>query len=80
VVGGRNGEGHEVAGVPLCFRLVYLAWKTKSMTFLLPNEWLEEHGVSRKTKTRVLRDLERAHLVTVEWRGKKSPIVTLTLL
>jgi hypothetical protein len=64
----------------ICFRLVYLAWKGKGMTFPLPNAWLEERGVKRHTKSRVLRDLERAGLVTVERRGKKSPIVTMLLL
>ena len=32
----------------------------------LPNGWLEERGVSRWTKNRVLRDLEAGGLITVD--------------
>jgi hypothetical protein len=60
--------------------LLYRSWKARSMTFLLPNVRLAKWGASRKIKRRVLRDLERGGLVTVEWRSGKSPIVTLTLL
>jgi hypothetical protein len=60
--------------------LLHASWKEKSMTVPLPNGWLEQHGVGRKTKSRVLRDLEVAGLITVERSSRKSPRVTLVLL
>jgi hypothetical protein len=61
--------------------LVRLSWeKHGRMTFALPNEWLEEHGVSREVKRRALRDLERAGMILVDRRDKRSPIVTLIAL
>jgi len=59
--------------------LLHASWKARSATFPLPNGWLEQHGVGRKTK-RVLRDLEAAGLITVERSSRKSPRVTLVLL
>jgi hypothetical protein len=53
--------------------LIYRAWRAKGKTFPMPNT----KGVSRKTKTRILLALERAGLITVEWRRFKSPVVTL---
>jgi hypothetical protein len=38
---------------------------------------LKIDGVSRQSKCRALRDLERRGLITVEWWPKKSPIVRL---
>lgn len=61
----------------VCIYLLYAAWKAGYRTFPLPNEWLEKHGVHRHTKSRVLRKLEAAGLILIEWRGKKSPLVTL---
>jgi hypothetical protein len=60
--------------------LLHASWKARSATFPLPNGWLEQHGVGRKTKSRVLRDLEAAGLITVERSSRKSPRVTLVLL
>ena len=64
----------------VCVYLIHASWKARSMTFNLPNRWLEKQGVSRKIKCRVLRDLERAGLITVERPSHKSPIVTLAAL
>jgi hypothetical protein len=55
-------------------------WKTKSMTFPLSNVRLRKLGVSRDVKRRVLHDLERAGLITVERPINKSPVVTLVKL
>jgi hypothetical protein len=60
--------------------LLRLRWKTGRSTFPLPNARLRKKGVSREVKLRVLRDLERAGLVTVEWPPRKAPVVTLVLL
>jgi DNA-binding HxlR family transcriptional regulator len=60
--------------------MLHASWKTRSLTFTMPNGWLEERGVSRKAKSQVLRDLEAAGLVTVERRDRKSPRVTILVL
>jgi hypothetical protein len=64
----------------VCIEMLHRAWKCGGSTFLLPNDRLEKNGAGRKAKYRVLRDLEAAGLITVEWRRRKSPRVTLVLL
>jgi hypothetical protein len=60
--------------------LLHTAWKTRRPTFPLPNGRLAKLGVSRLTKYRALRDLERAGLIVVERARHKTPIVTLVVL
>ena len=60
--------------------LLHLAWASHSKTFRLPNERLRLRGVSRDTKTRALRDLEKAGLIQVTREVGKSPTVTLLYL
>jgi hypothetical protein len=55
--------------------LLHLHWKSDGKPFKLANGMLEYDGVSRFSKVRALRDLERRELIRVEWRGRKSPIV-----
>ena len=57
--------------------LLHLAWKAKSPTFPVPNGQLGQHGVSRYAKYRALARLERAGLITVDRRVRKTLIVTL---
>lgn len=57
--------------------LLYASWKARSSTFSFPNVRLAALGISREIKRRVLRDLERGGLITVERRPRKSPVVTL---
>jgi hypothetical protein len=64
----------------ILIELLYASWTAKSLTFALPNQRLKRRGASREIKRLVLRDLERARLITVERRPRKAPIVTLTLL
>jgi hypothetical protein len=64
----------------VCVYLLHASWRARSMTFLLPNGWLEQNGVSREIKRRVLYDLEAAGLIIVERRSGKSPCVTLVAL
>jgi hypothetical protein len=54
----------------------YLAWKANDAPFPLPSARLRRLRVSRKVKVRILRDLERAGLITVEWLRRQPPIVT----
>jgi DNA-binding transcriptional ArsR family regulator len=62
--------------------LVGLAlWHIKGLrkvdTFIVSNLMLEGWGIQPDAKSRALRKLERAGLITVERRGKRSPQVTL---
>ena len=57
--------------------LLHLAWKAKSQTFPVPNDQLSRCGVSRYAKYRALAKLERASLITVDRRDRKTLIVTL---
>src|SRR5262245_50108333 len=57
--------------------LLRAAWKAKSSTFPLPDGRLKVLGVNRETKRRVLRNLERRPLLTVERSPRKTPIITL---
>jgi hypothetical protein len=57
--------------------LVYLAWKNKNPTVSLSNETMRRYGVNRHVKYRALAMLEAAGIITIEWRNKQSPIVTL---
>jgi hypothetical protein len=57
--------------------IIYLTWKTKSVTVVLPNKELGAMGVSRWTKRRAVSRLESAGLIRVVRFGGKSPRITL---
>jgi DNA-binding transcriptional ArsR family regulator len=62
--------------------LVGLAlWHLKGLrrdnSFLVSNLMLQEWGIQPDAKTRALRALEKAGLITIDRRGKRSPRVTL---
>ena len=62
--------------------LVGLAlWHLKGLrradTFIVSNLMLRDWGIQADAKSRALRKLERAGLITVERQGKRSPQVTL---
>jgi hypothetical protein len=59
--------------------LAYLAWKTKSPTFVLSNDYLNRHGVKREVKHRALARLEKAGVIRVQRRGLRAPLVTLLI-
>jgi hypothetical protein len=61
----------------VCIDLVYRAWLVRGSgkTFIMPNR----KGVDPRTKIHTLRSLEKAGLITVEWRERKSPVVTLAV-
>jgi ribosomal protein S19E (S16A) len=70
----------EATNSPVTIMLVELLrmrWKTRNNTFPLPNARLRKLGVSRDVKRRVLQQLERVGMITVERQGRKTPIVTL---
>jgi hypothetical protein len=49
----------------------------KSNTFIVSNLKLRDWGIQADAKSRALRKLQRAGLITVERQGKLSPQVTL---
>jgi hypothetical protein len=67
----------------LAAHLLELDWKQYRKPFLegepivLANGWLEANNLSRRDKGRGLREIVELGLVLVEFRARKSPIVTL---
>src|SRR5262245_51489595 len=57
--------------------LLHRRWKTRSSTFPLSNNGLQEKGVSRFVKRQVLRELEIAGLIVVERLPGRAPTITL---
>jgi hypothetical protein len=57
--------------------LFHRVWADKRRTVALPNQTLSTWGVGRREKYKALRKLEAAGLIAVEWRQRRSPIVTL---
>jgi hypothetical protein len=52
-------------------------WADKSNTVTVANTTLNSWGVRRDQKTQALRLLEGAGLIAVQWRERRSPLVTL---
>jgi hypothetical protein len=59
--------------------ILHLTRKTGRRDCTLANGWLEERGVSRQAKVRILRRFETCGLISVNWRQRKSPIITALL-
>jgi hypothetical protein len=57
--------------------LLHENWKSHGKPVRLANGFLDRIGVKRNAKTRALKKLTELRLVSVEWRTKKSPIVTV---
>jgi hypothetical protein len=57
--------------------ILHRVWSDKRKTVVIGNRVLGGWGVDRKAKCQALRDLEAAGLISVEWRGRNSPVVTL---
>jgi hypothetical protein len=64
----------------LALHLLYEHWRNGGRSIRLANVALAAEGVGRTVKLDGLRELERLGLVKVEWRSKKSPIVTCLLV
>jgi len=71
-----GATGHTVL---LAMDLLYLHWKGDGQPIKLANGMLRIDGISRQSKWRALRDLERRGLVVVECRPNRSPIVRLSV-
>jgi hypothetical protein len=61
----------------LALHLLYVCWRHRSETIPLANKALAAAGISRQSKWRALRELERRGLVVVQERNRKSPVVRL---
>jgi len=70
-------DSRDKALVVLC-HLLLLHWKQRGGTIKLPNGFLEMIGVGRGAKWRVLNKLESVGIISIERRGRKSPIVTIS--
>jgi hypothetical protein len=57
--------------------LVHQARKTGRSTVAVPNGALVKYGISRKIKYLALQQYEKAGVIAVEWRPRKTPLVTL---
>jgi hypothetical protein len=57
--------------------LQYEAWRNESATVDVTNGELEQHGVSRELKRRILRHFEKAELISVRRNGREAVAVTL---
>jgi hypothetical protein len=69
---GAPGQTWRLADIVL-----YFCWRNGGAPFKLARGLRGMETMPRMTRLRALRDLERRGLVTVEWRTKKSPIVTV---
>lgn len=73
-------RGAEACGGQRLLVWLYILYKAKlrsENTVLIANKTLAGWGVSRHAKTRALRELEAAGLISVEWRERRSPVVTV---
>jgi hypothetical protein len=70
-----NDAGGKVWAVAC--HILYETWRANGQPIKVPNGMLAHSGVSADAKVKALRKLERLGLVSVEWRVRKSPIVTI---
>jgi DNA-binding transcriptional ArsR family regulator len=59
--------------------LWHLKGLRRSYSFIVSNVMMQDWGVQPDAKSRALRKLEGAGLITIEQRGKRSPRVTLVV-
>jgi hypothetical protein len=64
----------------VALHVLHRNYETRGKPFTLANGVLGELGVSRNQKRRALVELEQLGLITVEWREKKSPVITVLLV
>jgi hypothetical protein len=69
---GASGQTYRLA-----LHLAYLSWREKGGTIVLSNASARSVGVSRRTKWRALRELERRGLVHIEQQPNNSPKIKL---
>jgi hypothetical protein len=70
-----NGAGGQTYRMALI--LLYLHWKGRGAPIKLANGMLGMDGVPRTTKKRTLEDLECRGLISVAWRPRRTPVVSV---
>ena len=70
----RSANTYRVA-----LNLLYLHWKDNGDPIKLANGMLAMSGVTRFSKWRALRQLERAGLIKIERRPRRSPVIVVVL-
>ena len=70
-------EGASGKAYALALHLLYRHWKANGRPFSLANGMLKIDGISRASKWRALAELERRHLIQIEHRDRKTPIITV---
>ncbi len=66
------------AALAVMVELAYQVFKTHKPEVVLSNSMLRSVGISRKAKLHALRQLEAAGVVVVDWKVRKSPLVTVS--
>lgn len=61
----------------LMLGLTRISWRQKSATVKVTNKLFLDCRMDRHTKLETLRRLEQAGLISVEWRPRRSPLVTI---
>jgi hypothetical protein len=69
------GKVNSSAALAVMVELAYQVFKTHKPEVVLSNSMLRSVGISYKAKLCALRQLEAAGMVTVNWEGRKSPLV-----
>lgn len=59
--------------------ILHRCWREQAQTVPVTNAMVLKYGISPDVKVRALRQLAEAGLITVEWRDRKTPIVTVHL-
>ena len=72
------GKVKSSAALAVMVELAYQVFKTHKSEVVLSNAMLRSVGISHKVKLRALRQLEAAGMVAVDWKARKSPLVTVS--
>jgi hypothetical protein len=75
----RLSQAECAAADRVFLHLLFLTWRPRDRgkPVILANAELARKGIDRFAKRRALLELEALGLIKVEWRDKKSPIVTV---
>jgi len=73
----RLSKAKHFAAERVFLHLLFLTWREPGKPVRLANAELAAKGVNRHAKRRALLELEALGLIRVEWRHKKSPMVTV---
>jgi hypothetical protein len=74
----QMSEATHAPEVIISVLLCHLKWQTNSSTFPFPSGVLRRHGIGRRTKYRVLAQMEEAGMIKINQQPGRAPIVTLT--